>query len=299
MSETVLRGVIAAIATPIDEAGAPDVARFARLARRLLDEGCDGLAILGTTGEATSFSTAQRLALMRAVAESGLPMQRLLVGTGAAAIDDAVTLGRAAGQLGFAAMLLLPPFYYKGVSEEGIYRYVAQVVSATATAPVPICLYNFPALSGVSYDLALIERLLASFPERIQGLKDSSGDVDYARAAAALSGRFSVLPGNEAVLFAAERGAFPGCISATANISAPFCARGFHDGDDEAARAAVAIRKLLEGRPPIPGIKSVIAHVEGDDGFARTLPPLVAWPADARAELIAGYESLRGAVAAG
>src|SRR5918996_5533667 len=123
-----LTGVIAAVATAVDATGAPDAARSVKLARFLLDTGCDGLNVLGTTGEATSFSLEQRKRVMSAYAEAGLPGERLMVGTGAAAVADAVALTRHAAELGFAAALVLPPFYYKGVPDDGLVAYVDTLV---------------------------------------------------------------------------------------------------------------------------------------------------------------------------
>src|ERR1043166_7786232 len=132
MSTDKLTGVIAAVATAVDENGAPDIARSTKLARFLLDTGCDGLNVLGTTGEATSFSLEQRKAVMSAYKSAGLPLDRLLGGTGAAATADAVALTRHAADLGFAAALILPPFYYKGVPDDGLAAYIAAITKATA-----------------------------------------------------------------------------------------------------------------------------------------------------------------------
>src|SRR5436309_11771199 len=144
MTSTKLKGVIAAIATAVDDEGEPDCARATALARFLLANGCDGLNVLGTTGEATSFSLEQRKRVMTAYRDAGLPMQRLMVGTGAAATADAVALTRHAAELGFAGALLLPPFYYKGVPDEGLFAYVDTIIRATAEEPIPIYLYHFP-----------------------------------------------------------------------------------------------------------------------------------------------------------
>src|SRR5262249_27062709 len=238
-----LSGVIAAIATPIDESGAPDLKRAVNLARYLLDNGCDGLNVLGTTGEATSFSLAERMAVMDAYKSNGLPWPRLMVGTGAAAISDADALTRHAAELGFGGALVLPPFYYKGVPDDGLVAYIDTLVRATERKPIPIYLYHFPAMSGLPWHVALIRRLLNSFPSRIAGLKDSSGDMAYARSAAAISSKFAVFPSTEAALLEARQGAFAGCISATANLNADLCARAWSDGDVSALDAAVAIRK--------------------------------------------------------
>src|ERR1044071_2436451 len=149
MTENRLKGVIAAVATAVDQSGAPDAARSVKPARFLLDTGCDGLNVLGTTGEATSFSLEQRKAVMTAYKQAGLPMDRLVVGTGAAATADAVALTRHAAELGFAGALVLPPFYYKGVPDDGLAAYIDTIVSATAATPIPIYLYHFPAQSGL------------------------------------------------------------------------------------------------------------------------------------------------------
>src|SRR5207237_4918603 len=203
--------------TAIDPGGAPDCARSAALARFLLGNGCDGLNVLGTTGEATSFSVNQRMGVMSAYHAEGLPMDRLMVGTGAAALADAVALTREAAELGFAGALVLPPFYYKGVPDDGLAAYVQVIVRATADRPIPIYLYHFPAMSGLPWHVALLCRLLDSHPSRIVGLKDSSGDMTYARSAAAISKDFAVFPSTEACLIEARSGTFAGCISATAN----------------------------------------------------------------------------------
>src|SRR6266550_2886849 len=155
-----LHGVIAAIATAVDEQGVPDCARSTALARHLLDNGCDGLNVLGTTGEATSFSLDERKRVMTAYRDAGLPMDRLMVGTGAASVADAVALTRHAAELGFAGALVLPPFYYKGVPDDGLVAYVDTIVQATAERPIPIYLYHFPAQSGLPWHIGLIKRLL-------------------------------------------------------------------------------------------------------------------------------------------
>jgi 4-hydroxy-tetrahydrodipicolinate synthase len=205
-----LSGVIAAIATPIEADGRPDVGRFVTLANALFERGCDGLNVLGTTGEGTSFSHADRIMLMNAIAKSGLPLDKLLVGVGAAAIRDAAELTAIAAELGFRGALMLPPFYYKGVAADGIVRFFSYVAHATADQWIPIYLYNFPALSGVRFDPALVRRLLAECGDRIAGLKDSSGDLAYASEVASISPRFAVFPSSEATCRRPALVALPG-----------------------------------------------------------------------------------------
>lgn len=288
-----LSGVIAAIATPIDEAGAPDLKRATNLARFLLDNGCDGLNVLGTTGEATSFSVAERKSVMDAYKAAGLPMSRLMVGTGAAAVADAVALSRHAADLGFAGALVLPPFYYKGVPDDGLASYIDSLVAATAQKPIPIYLYHFPAMSGLPWSVTLIRRLLEAHPKRIVGLKDSSGDMAYARSAAAIARDFAVFPSTEACLLEAKRGDFAGCISATANLNADLCARAWREGDTAALEQAVAIRKLFDGRPLVSGVKALLAHIHSDPALARVKPPLFAFSAADRTAVTAGHDAVR------
>ncbi|MGC1741563.1 MAG: dihydrodipicolinate synthase family protein [Pseudolabrys sp.] len=288
-----LSGVIAAIATPIDENGAPDLKRAVSLARYLLDNGCDGLNVLGTTGEATSFSVDERKGVMSAYKANGLPMHRLMVGTGAASVTDAVALTRHAADLGFGGALVLPPFYYKGVPDDGLVAYVETLVKVTEQKPIPIYLYHFPAMSGLPWHVALIRRLLDSYSSRIVGLKDSSGDMAYARSAAAILKDFAVFPSTEACLLDARRGDFAGCISATANLNADLCARAWSEGDTAALEAAVTIRKLFDGKPLVPGVKALLAHIHGDAGLARVRPPLAPFSAADRASVVAGHDAAR------
>src|SRR2546423_8173096 len=184
MAEKKLKGVIAAVATAVDEPGAPDAARSVKLGRFLLGTGCNGMNVLGSPGEGTSFSLEQRKGVMTAYEQAGVPLDRLMVGTGAAASADAVALTRHAAELGFAGALILPPFYYKGVPDDGLAAYIATIVSASAEKPIPIYLYHFPSQSGLPWHVKLIARLLEAHQGRIVGCKDSSGDMAYARQAA-------------------------------------------------------------------------------------------------------------------
>jgi 4-hydroxy-tetrahydrodipicolinate synthase len=292
-STKTLGGVIAAITTAIDEKGEPDSARSTAFARYLLDNGCDGLNVLGTTGEATSFSLDQRKRLMSAYAANGLPLDRMMVGTGAAALADAIALTRHAAALGFAGALVLPPFYYKGVHDDGLVAYIDAIANATAARPIPIYLYHFPAQSGLPWHVALIRRLLENFGERIVGLKDSSGDMPFAREAAGISPRFKVFPSTEAVLLEARSGAFAGCISATANLNADLCARAYRSGDAAALAEAVMIRKLFDGKPLVSGVKTLVAHIHDEPQWAHMATPLSAFPAADRTAVVAGYEAVR------
>ena len=190
-------------------------------------------------------------------------------------------------------MPVLPPFYYKGVPDDGLLAYIETIVAATAATPIPIYLYHFPAQSGLPWRVELVARLLDAFGTRIVGLKDSSGDMAYAREAAAVFPGFKVFPSTEAVLLEARTGVFAGCISATANLNADLCARAWRDGDAGALDAAVSIRKLFDGKQLVPGVKALIAHIHRDGAWARVQPPLSAFSAGDRAAVATSYDSLR------
>jgi len=288
-----LEGVIAAIATAVETGGVPDYERSTALARFLLANGCDGLNVLGTTGEATSFSADQRMAVMSAYRAAGLPMDRLMVGTGAAALADAIALTRHAAELGFAGALVLPPFYYKGVPDEGLIAYIETIVKATAATPIPLYLYHFPAQSGLAWHVGLIKRMLEANGDRIAGLKDSSGDMAYAREVADVAEGFKVFPSTEAALMEAREGTFAGCISATANLNADLCAQAWRTGDAAALEDAVAIRKLFDGRQLVPGVKALLAHIHGDPTWAWVQPPLFGYSRAEQTALAARYDGLR------
>jgi 4-hydroxy-tetrahydrodipicolinate synthase len=288
-----LRGVIAAIPTAADAHNEPDLGRSVALAKYLLEVGCDGLNVLGTTGEATSFSLTQRQRVMSAYKDAGLPLDRLMVGTGAASLADAIALTRHAAELGFGGALVLPPFYYKNVPDDGLLAHVGAIVEATSDRPIRIFLYHFPAMSAVPWPVPVLRRLRETHGARIAGLKDSSGDMPYAREAAAIASDFDVFPSTEAALLEARAGVFAGCISATANVNADLCARAWRAGDKAALDTAVAIRKLFDGRPLVAGVKALVAHIHDDPAWGRVMPPLAAFSAADRAAVIAGHDSLR------
>jgi 4-hydroxy-tetrahydrodipicolinate synthase len=213
-------------------------------------------------------------------------------------LADAIALTCHAAELGFAGALLLPPFYYKGVPDEGLVAYVQAIAQATAIRPIPLYLYNFPAQSGLKWHIGLIQRLLTLLGGRLIGLKDSSGDLAYARQAAELSASFRVFPSTEAVLMEARAGAFAGCISATANLNADLCARAWRDGDANALKLAVAIRALFDGKQLVPGVKALLAHIHRDQTWARVQPPLCAYSDAERVEVASLYDALRAKICA-
>jgi 4-hydroxy-tetrahydrodipicolinate synthase len=285
-----LSGVIAAAATPVRDDLSIDLDHLVEHCRWLLgDGGCDGVNLLGTTGEATSFPVEQRIAAMRAIAKAGLPLDRFMVGTGAAALDDACRLTAEVKSLGFAGALLLPPFYYKGLDADGVVGYVEALIGKVGANGLKLYLYHFPANSGVPYTPEIVARLRNAHPEQVLGLKDSSGDLDYSAGLARDLPGFAVFPSAEASLGRAAELGFAGCISATANVTGPYAQIAW-SGSEETARKealdnAVDIRAIVARFPLVASIKTALALLTGRDGWARTMPPLTALSAKQKAEL--------------
>ncbi|HHZ10850.1 MAG TPA: dihydrodipicolinate synthase family protein [Rhizobiales bacterium] len=276
---TKLRGVIAAAATPLREDLSIDLdALVSHCAHLLGDGGCDGINLLGTTGEATSFPVDQRIAAMRVIATSGLPLSRFMVGTGAAALDDAVALTRTAKELGFAGALLLPPFYYKGIGADDLVAYVRAVIERVGADGLPLYLYHFPANSGVPYGPEAVARLREAYPRTVLGLKDSSGDLDYSAGLARDLPGFAVFPSAESAIGRAAELGFAGCISATANVTGPFAQAALTALTAEARAsglaAAVAIRAEIAKFPLVAAVKEALAIRSGLPGWRRLVPPL-------------------------
>jgi 4-hydroxy-tetrahydrodipicolinate synthase len=290
-----IKGIFAAAATPLKADLSIDIQRLVEHCRWLLNEGgCDGVNLLGTTGEATSFSVEQRLDAMRAVAESGLPMDRFMVGTGAAALKDAVRLTSGARELGFAGALLLPPFYYKNIDDESLYAYVAQVIEQASGGRLGVYLYHIPQISAVGFPHDVVERLVAHFPGVLAGIKDSSGNFEHSLELARRFTGIAVFPGSEGFLAKAPDAGFAGCISATTNINGAFVGRGWKSRQTDAGQAALnaasAIRDALSKFPLVPAVKWTLAEMRDDAEWKRTHPPL-------RGLTDAEWSSLRGMLA--
>jgi 4-hydroxy-tetrahydrodipicolinate synthase len=304
-----LTGVVAATITPLQPDGAPDLERLVRHCAWLLAHGCDGINLLGTTGEAASLSVEQRMTVMRAVAGAGLPIGRFVVGTGAAAFADAVALTREAFVLGYHAPLVIPPFYFKNLENEGVFRYYARLIETIAEPELRLYLYHFPQTSGVGFDLELIGRLVGAFPHTVVGIKDSSGDLAYARSVAAAFPQLAVFPSSETALAGGGVDGFAGCISATVNVTAPIAARVWRErgaletSDPTPDEAALhAIRSAMTAVPLVAAVKHVVAVLFGDPNLERVAPPLVelapgvAASLDGRLGAIAAFHEIRRSI---
>jgi len=276
-----IHGVWSPALVPMHEDFSIDSDRFLAHARWLLDEGCHGLALFGTTSEANSFSLEERMSLLETALEGGIDPQRLMLGTGCCALTDSVRLTKHALDNGCKKVLMLPPFYYKGVSDAGLYRSYATVIDRVADADLRVLFYHFPKLSGVPITVGLIELLLADYPGIIAGLKDSSGDWSNTADLIERFPEMSIFPGSERYLRQGLHQGGAGCITATANVNAAG-ARGVWDAWADNAedldgrdQQMIAVRTALEAYPVIPAQKFLLARHRKDPQWRRVRPPLL------------------------
>lgn len=292
-----MRGVVAPILTPFNDDLSIATDLYVDHAHDLFGEGCAAIAPFGTTGEALSVGIDERIAAISALVESGIDPARMIPGTGLNSVADTARLSRACLDMGCLAVMTLPPFYFKGVSEGGLYDYFAALVAAIGD-DARIYLYHIPPIAVVGIPPSLARRLHADFPRQIVGIKDSSGDWDNTKALLAIDG-LVVYPGSELPLLEALELGAPGCISATANLNAAAIAAvvdAFDAGDIELARSLQErVRKFrlaLQEYAPIPAQKRLLAKTSGDARWANVRPPLVAMPDETGRELEAALQAL-------
>jgi 4-hydroxy-tetrahydrodipicolinate synthase len=292
-----ITGVLSPVVTPFDGELRPDGARLAAHCRWLLEQGV-GLAVFGTNSEANSMSVAEKLALLDELIAAGIPAARMMPGTGCCAFPDTVELTRKAVQLGCAGVLMLPPFYYKGVSDEGLFRSYAEVIERVGDSRLRIYLYHIPPVAQVPIPLTLIERLLKEYPRTIAGVKDSSGD--WANTNAMIEQfqphGFNVFAGSEAFLLRTLRAGGQGCITAAANVNpGPIArlARSWQQADADDQQAALnAVRAVFQQFPMIPALKAAIAQHSADPAWTTVRPPLVELDDSQRAALAQALQAV-------
>jgi len=276
-----IAGVLSPVVTPFSRDYAPDAARFVRHCKWLLKNGCSGLAVFGTNSEANSMSVGEKTKLLEALIAGGVPAEALMPGTGHCALTDSIEMTRQAVKLGCAGVLMLPPFYYKGVSDEGLFRNFAEVIERVGDDRLRVYLYHIPPVAQVSISLTLIERLLKRFPGIVAGVKDSSGEWANTKAmldAFAKDG-FDVFAGSEAFLLDNMRHGGKGCITATGNVNPgpiDIVFRKWQTADADALQSGIsATRKIVQKQPMIPALKALIAHFGNDPQWKTVRPPLV------------------------
>jgi 4-hydroxy-tetrahydrodipicolinate synthase len=280
-------GVYCAAVTPINADLSPNLPAFTSHCQRLLADGCDGVALLGTTGEANSFANAERKALLEAAVAAGIDPARLMPGTGVVALPETIDLTRHALSLGVRRVVVLPPFYYKGVSDEGLYAAYSRIIEGVGDDRLQVILYHIPQVTEVAISHDLIARLRAAFPKVVVGIKDSAGKLDNMTAMVQRFEGFSVLAGADPLLLPLMQAGGAGCITATSNLVAADLAVVYRGANDPSAEAEVAaaqtrinaFRNLSNSYVQLPTIKAMVACRTGDAGWCRLRPPLM--PLDA------------------
>jgi 4-hydroxy-tetrahydrodipicolinate synthase len=281
MSETsanTLAGVLSPVVTPFGPDLKPDVDRYIRHCRWLLSQNC-GLAVFGTNSEANSLGMSERRDLLERLVEAGVPPSRMMPGTGTSSIPDTVELTRHAVGLGAAGVLMLPPFYYKGVSDDGLFGHFSEVVERVGDARLKVYLYHIPPVAQVPLSLPLIGRLIARYPDTIVGIKDSSGEWSNTKAMLDAFPGFQVYAGSESFLLRNMANGGAGCISATANVNP----KRIHDlylhwrsPDADKLQAELDATRAAVGKyVMIAALKAIIAEFASDPAWRTVRPPLV------------------------
>ena len=288
-----LAGVLAPVLTPMRADLAPDVEKWIVFSQQLLADGCTGLAPFGTTSEANSLGLGERMEMLDALVAAGVPAAKLMPGVGMCAFPDTVKLSTQAAALGCGGVLMLPPFYYKGVSDEGVFRAVAEVIERVGDRRLKVYVYNIPPIAVVGYSLGVIERLIKAYPATVVGMKDSSGDWAYQEAVLNAFPGFDVFSGSEKFLLANLRLGGVGTISAMANVI-PGMIRNLYDNwlaenADQVQEALNRPREATREYAPIPALKEIMAARSGDANWRTLRPPLVNLTAAQVTELMAKF----------
>jgi 4-hydroxy-tetrahydrodipicolinate synthase len=283
-------GVFAPVVMPFESNLAVNARQLIRQCKWLLTQNV-GIAVFGTNSEANSLSVDEKIELLDQLIDAGIDPSRLMPGTGLCALPDTVKLTQHVTGLGCAGALMLPPFYYKGVSDDGLYRSYAEVIERIGSDRLKIYLYHIPPISQIGISIDLIERLLSDYPEIVVGIKDSSGDWSNTKSMLDAGWEnFSIFAGSESFLLQTMRNGGAGCISATANINpAAICDLYMNwqaPGADSKQQELIVLRELVQKFPVIPALKTIVAHFSGDPDWLHVRPPLVSLGDSQRDELI-------------
>lgn len=295
MTSKAKNGVYAAAITPVGADGRPDAQKLVNYCKRIIAEGLTGVAPTGTTSEGNSLPLSWRLNLPAAFAEAGIPGDRVIIGSGASATDDAAAMTKAGVDAGYNNALLLPPFYYKNPSDEGLYSYYARIIERVGSDALRIYLYHFPQTSAVPISIPLIQRLKKDFGPIIAGLKDSSGDYAGSLAFVDAADDFDVFPSNEGVLVDGMAKGCGGIISATTQTSTFLSRRTLDASGDEQERLQGLlndVRQVIAKYPLMAAVKQIEAWKSADESWCAVFPPLVKLSDEQRSTLKAELEAL-------
>lgn len=296
MAKGPFQGVLVPVVTPFKSDFTPDIDRFVAICNACLAQGADGLAIFGTTSEANSTSLTQRENMLDALLEAGVPAAKLMPGTGACSLTDAIRLTSKAVDAGCGGVLMLPPFYYKNVNEDGIFAFMSETIQAVGSDALNIYLYHIPPQAVIGFPVNLMRRLLEAYPTVITGVKDSSGDWTNTANILKELPDLDVFPGSEVFLLDGLRAGGKGCITATGSVNIPGIRKVFENwNSDEADRlqaAANEVRTTIQRYPMISALKAIIAHFTRDPEWQRVLPPLLPLSGEQTGRLLADLERI-------
>jgi 4-hydroxy-tetrahydrodipicolinate synthase len=292
-----LPAVLSPVLTPFTADGNPDAQKLLKQCQWLEANGV-GQAIFGTNSEANSMSAQQKMGALSTLIEGGLNPAHMMPGTGATSIDATVTMTRHAVQHKCAGVLMLPPFYYKDVTDDGLFAYFSEVIQKVGDAALQVYIYNIPPVTKINLSLSLLERLTKEYPKTVIGMKDSSGDWAYTESVIKLlapSG-FRVYAGSEVFLMRALRAGGVGCISATANVNpraiAQLAAHWKESDADQRQADLDQVRSIFAQYQMIAGMKTAVAHFSKDSEWLRLRPPLMQLSAEQQAKLLGELEKI-------
>ena len=292
-----LPAVLSPVITPFKADGSPDAPKLLKQCQWLEANGV-GQAIFGTNSEANSMSAPQKMGTLTALIEGGLKPEHLMPGTGATSIDATVNMTRHAVNHKCAGVLMLPPFYYKDVTDDGLFAYFSEVIQKVGSTALQIYIYNIPPVTKVTLSLSLLERLAKEYPKTVVGMKDSSGDWSYTESVIKLlapSG-FRVYAGSEVFLMRALRAGGVGCISATANVNPKAIAdlaAHWRESNADALQANLdQVRGIFAKYQMIAGMKTAVAHYTKDSEWLRVRPPLMQLSAEQQAQLLSELKAI-------
>jgi len=277
-----IRGLIAPILSPFNDDLSFDQNTYNELAKTLLNSGCAGLAPFGTTGEALSISVEERKHALDGLIDSGIDPSVLIPGTGLCNLPESVALSQQAVDLGCEGVMVLPPFYFKGVSDNGLFSYYEEFIARVNRDTLRIYLYHIPQVSGVGLSIELVNALKEKYPSIVVGIKDSSGDWENTKNLLSLD-NFIVYPGSELPLIDAMKLGAPGCISATANLNSKPIAEVIDYCEDKNWDKAIALhnsvaqtRMVFQDYAPIPAQKALLSQMTNRESWRNVRPPLIA-----------------------
>ena len=286
--------LVVAITTPITQEFRPDINRLAERSRMLLAQGCDGVTVFGTTGEGAEFSVADRIAALEGVIAFGIEPNRIIVSVGALAIPDVVKLAIHAVESGVSGVLLMPPCVYRnGITEDGTFRFYANVIESVAQSDWQLFLYHFPDICGVPITPQIVRRLEERYSGIIAGVKDSGGDIDYTQDLIRRFSHLSIFTGSENHLPEVLATGARGTICGLANVM-PRLMRAMMDMPTAFDRRAVLPHlnsgdAILSRRPFIASTKAVVAKIMEDGEWCRVLPPMSELPALEKQRMVADF----------